>query len=411
MQDILNKVTSFFEKFNKTRDEIDITQDCPICYDSLLSDKTICTPCNHTYHHKCLKIWLKDKNSCPYCTQSIVTPKIRQKCGHIVINENGPILKIIKSLNAIAILPELQNFTNLIIYVFKLDKKVIYNLDIIMENLELTVTNRNKYISKIFNLFYALTYNDEKIPFSERKKSIDNAYNFLHFLNLWPLIFYLIIPLNTTNIFEYLIIKLLICIDIFFIFYSYVLKNIDILTNFLLKRNVPPEIFLTLTVFQENNFPILTIIFLTLIFINCKVYNYFIFLRFFQLIFKHILNVCAIYNLFIMAVDNIANINMSPDVINVLGPLLGIIPNENPIIQQVNEIINNNQIIQQVNEVQDDNQIIQQVNEVQDDNPIIQQVNEVQGDNQIIQQVNEIIFDNQGDNPIIQQVIIMTTLK
>ena len=65
MEDILTKVTSFFKKFesNRNKYEINITQDCPICYDPLSSDKTICTPCNHTYHHKCLKIWLKDKNN------------------------------------------------------------------------------------------------------------------------------------------------------------------------------------------------------------------------------------------------------------------------------------------------------------------------------------------------------------
>ena len=41
---------------------------CPICLDTIDSDKDCVTlKCNHKYHKKCIKIWFKQKQICPYC--------------------------------------------------------------------------------------------------------------------------------------------------------------------------------------------------------------------------------------------------------------------------------------------------------------------------------------------------------
>ena len=41
---------------------------CPICLDTLDSRKECVTlKCNHKFHKKCIKLWFKQKQICPYC--------------------------------------------------------------------------------------------------------------------------------------------------------------------------------------------------------------------------------------------------------------------------------------------------------------------------------------------------------
>ena len=41
---------------------------CPICLDTIDSDKDCLTlKCNHKFHKKCIKLWFKQKQICPYC--------------------------------------------------------------------------------------------------------------------------------------------------------------------------------------------------------------------------------------------------------------------------------------------------------------------------------------------------------
>ena len=62
---------------------------CPICLDTIDSQKDCVTlKCKHRYHKKCIKLWFKQKQICPYCrmphyefykASSVSFPYIRQK--------------------------------------------------------------------------------------------------------------------------------------------------------------------------------------------------------------------------------------------------------------------------------------------------------------------------------------------
>lgn len=45
---------------------------CPICLeDFLLGEKIARSHCSHSFHTKCLMIWLKAHNTCPMCKKNL----------------------------------------------------------------------------------------------------------------------------------------------------------------------------------------------------------------------------------------------------------------------------------------------------------------------------------------------------
>lgn len=44
-----------------------VYQDCAICYESCYKANSITTSCKHTFHFKCLRKWLSEKDECPNC--------------------------------------------------------------------------------------------------------------------------------------------------------------------------------------------------------------------------------------------------------------------------------------------------------------------------------------------------------
>lgn len=56
---------------------------CPVCQDNLndikddFDKKKYTTKCGHTFHHKCVKPWFENNDSCPTCREILITSNIR----------------------------------------------------------------------------------------------------------------------------------------------------------------------------------------------------------------------------------------------------------------------------------------------------------------------------------------------
>jgi hypothetical protein len=68
--------------------------ECPICLEC--DDQCFTTlKCNHMFHTKCIKIWLRNHNTCPYCRAlvNIITVKIKRKTHKMFINPTNIVFK------------------------------------------------------------------------------------------------------------------------------------------------------------------------------------------------------------------------------------------------------------------------------------------------------------------------------
>lgn len=62
------------------------TDICPVCQMDLNETENeedrikYTTPCGHTYHHKCVRQWFENKDTCPSCRATVITSNIRCSC-------------------------------------------------------------------------------------------------------------------------------------------------------------------------------------------------------------------------------------------------------------------------------------------------------------------------------------------
>lgn len=71
-------VSEYYKMKKKTekRDKVR-SQECPICYDKITSvDNIIETDCKHVYCESCIRLWLEENKTCPFCRMNIVDEKI-----------------------------------------------------------------------------------------------------------------------------------------------------------------------------------------------------------------------------------------------------------------------------------------------------------------------------------------------
>ena len=45
---------------------------CSICYEDLILENSLITPCNHFFCSKCFFRWIRTNNSCPMCRQDLI---------------------------------------------------------------------------------------------------------------------------------------------------------------------------------------------------------------------------------------------------------------------------------------------------------------------------------------------------
>ncbi|XP_067137951.1 uncharacterized protein [Centruroides vittatus] len=50
-----------------------VLDECPICFETILSQEEECTPCEHKFHGKCLQSWLKKDTTCPVCRSHVLS--------------------------------------------------------------------------------------------------------------------------------------------------------------------------------------------------------------------------------------------------------------------------------------------------------------------------------------------------
>lgn len=73
--DIIKKINEYeyLKNFSKLQHTIisatDENKDCPICFDNM--DNALCLPCGHKFHEDCITGWIKEKGSCPTCSQKV----------------------------------------------------------------------------------------------------------------------------------------------------------------------------------------------------------------------------------------------------------------------------------------------------------------------------------------------------
>ena len=71
IHDMRSYCTRHFNKLSLTFVDIDIFENCSICYKVLCTSSMIKTKCDHVFHEKCIRLWLKksEEDTCPLCRQ------------------------------------------------------------------------------------------------------------------------------------------------------------------------------------------------------------------------------------------------------------------------------------------------------------------------------------------------------
>lgn len=46
-------------------------KNCPVCFDDIDNDNGVDTLCGHTFHRKCIRVWLDTHTTCPMCRTHI----------------------------------------------------------------------------------------------------------------------------------------------------------------------------------------------------------------------------------------------------------------------------------------------------------------------------------------------------
>lgn len=66
--------------------------DCIICLNELYNPYVL--PCGHRFHNSCIRKWIKSKNSCPICRESIFTNINTSEYKTELFKYKGPNLQI-----------------------------------------------------------------------------------------------------------------------------------------------------------------------------------------------------------------------------------------------------------------------------------------------------------------------------
>lgn len=57
--------------YNSNPQPDNMATECSICYEPMDSTSTCKLSCNHAYHSHCMRNWLAQASTCPYCRQQV----------------------------------------------------------------------------------------------------------------------------------------------------------------------------------------------------------------------------------------------------------------------------------------------------------------------------------------------------
>ena len=69
-----------------------ITDECIICFEKFNQKDNIILQCEHQYHRKCLKRWVKEQDNCPLCRKTLN----KKECNLLYANSELAYLNILK---------------------------------------------------------------------------------------------------------------------------------------------------------------------------------------------------------------------------------------------------------------------------------------------------------------------------
>ena len=78
LKDIMSRCRDKYNIFKlpihkiKSNDNL-LLDECSICLEKYVqNDKIMSLECNHSFHDACIKLWLKNNNTCPQCRENII---------------------------------------------------------------------------------------------------------------------------------------------------------------------------------------------------------------------------------------------------------------------------------------------------------------------------------------------------
>ena len=78
LKDVINRCRDKYNIFKlpihkiKSNDNL-LLDECSICLEKYVkNDKIMSLECSHSFHDACIKLWLKNNNTCPQCRENII---------------------------------------------------------------------------------------------------------------------------------------------------------------------------------------------------------------------------------------------------------------------------------------------------------------------------------------------------
>ena len=126
-------------------------QQCPICYENMNNVDNISeTDCNHVFCESCIRVWLENNKTCPFCRMEIVGNKLTMNNDLVLTNKINNLFELLSNNNI-----KIWNMcvkTDLVsgnIYVIR--KEQLKEFNMLKDNIKKSILDLKNYIYKNLN--------------------------------------------------------------------------------------------------------------------------------------------------------------------------------------------------------------------------------------------------------------------